>query len=208
MASLQQSGPCRLPTEQGVFRLYGFRARGSSDVHVALVFGEVEAGREVLVRVHSECLTGETLGSLRCDCGPQLQAAMRQVAQAGRGAILYLRQEGRGIGLFDKIRAYELQDHGADTVDANTELGLPVDARDYGVAARILDLLGIRSILLMTNNPQKCRGLADAGIVIVGSVPIAAPANAENETYLQTKALRMGHLLDCLPFVAPVAAPR
>jgi 3,4-dihydroxy 2-butanone 4-phosphate synthase/GTP cyclohydrolase II len=151
----------------------------------------------VLVRVHSECLTGDAFGSLRCDCGPQLQAAMRRVAEEGRGVVLYMRgHEGRGIGLLEKLRAYELQDAGADTVDANLRLGLPADARDYGTGAQILHDLGVRTMRLLTNNPAKRAGLEGYGLEVVGRVPLPSRPHPENVRYLRTKRDRMGHLLD------------
>ena len=162
--------------------------------HVALVFGDIEDGDDVLVRVHSECLTGDVFASRRCDCGPQLHAAMRHVALEGRGVILYMRgHEGRGIGLLHKLQAYELQDGGADTVDANLELGLPADARDYGTGAQILVELGVRSMRLLTNNPAKRAGLEGYGLRIVERVPLEIAPNADNVDYLRTKRDRMGH---------------
>jgi 3,4-dihydroxy 2-butanone 4-phosphate synthase/GTP cyclohydrolase II len=159
-----------------------------------MVVGDIGNGENVLVRVHSECLTGDVFGSERCDCGPQLHAAMRQVAAEGRGVVLYVRgHEGRGIGLLDKLRAYALQDQGRDTVDANVELGLPVDARDYGTGAQILVDLGVRSMRLLTNNPAKRAGLEGYGLLIVERVPLVIDANKHNASYLDTKAVRMGH---------------
>jgi 3,4-dihydroxy 2-butanone 4-phosphate synthase/GTP cyclohydrolase II len=164
---------------------------------VALVFGEIGDGQDVLVRVHSECLTGDVLGSLRCDCGPQLDAALAAVAREGRGVVLYVRgHEGRGIGLLHKLQAYQLQDRGADTVDANLELGLPADARDYGTGAQILADLGVRTMRLLSNNPAKRAGLEGYGLRIVGRVPLPVRVTAENLRYLKTKRDRMGHDLD------------
>jgi 3,4-dihydroxy 2-butanone 4-phosphate synthase/GTP cyclohydrolase II len=184
----------RLPTAHGVFRALGYRDEVDQVEHVALVQGEIGDGEDVLVRVHSECLTGDTFGSLRCDCGPQLQAALAAVAAEGRGVVLYMRgHEGRGIGLVHKLQAYQLQDAGADTVDANLQLGLPADARDYGTGAQILAELGVRSMRLLTNNPAKRAGLEGYGLSIVQRVPLAVPPTPENARYLQTKRDRMGH---------------
>ncbi len=183
-----------LPTEYGDFRAIGFRSEVDGTEHIALVAGEIGDGEDVLVRVHSECLTGDVLGSLRCDCGPQLHAAMRKVSERGRGVVLYVKgHEGRGIGLLDKLRAYELQEQGADTVDANLKLGLPADARDYGTGAQILADLGVRSMLLLTNNPTKRAGLEGYGLSIVDRVPLVVQPNDHNATYLSTKVDRMGH---------------
>lgn len=183
-----------LPTEFGEFRAVAYRDDMDGSEHVAMVAGDLGDGENVLVRVHSECLTGDVLGSQRCDCGPQLHAALRQVAHEGRGVVLYVRgHEGRGIGLLDKLRAYALQDRGLDTVDANVELGLPVDARDYGTGAQILVDLGIRSMRLLTNNPAKRAGLEGYGLSIAERVPLVIDANEHNADYLDTKAVRMGH---------------
>jgi 3,4-dihydroxy 2-butanone 4-phosphate synthase/GTP cyclohydrolase II len=186
----------RLPTAHGVFTAYGFRDEVDQVEHVALVMGDIGDGMDVLVRVHSECLTGDTFGSRRCDCGPQLQAAMAAVADEGRGVVLYMRgHEGRGIGLVHKLQAYQLQDAGADTVDANLQLGLPADARDYGTGAQILAELGVRSMRLLTNNPAKRAGLEGYGLSIAERVPLAMPSTPENARYLRTKRERMGHEL-------------
>jgi len=174
--------------------IVAFRQPDSGDEHVALVIGRPD-GRPPLVRVHSECLTGDVLGSLKCDCGPQLQAAIAAIRATGWGIVLYLRQEGRGIGLVNKLRAYRLQDQGFDTVDANTRLGFAVDARDFGVAARMLDLLGQREVRLLTNNPAKVAGLAAAGVSVVERVAHRLPPNPHNERYLATKRDRTGHQL-------------
>jgi 3,4-dihydroxy 2-butanone 4-phosphate synthase/GTP cyclohydrolase II len=160
------------------------------------VYGSICSGEDVLVRVHSECLTGDLFGSLRCDCGPQFQQALSEIAAEGRGVLVYLRgHEGRGIGLAHKLRAYALQDRGFDTVDANLELGLPVDSRDYGVGAEILRDLGVRSMVLLTNNPGKYGGLAGHGLTITSRRPLVTESNPHNEVYLRTKAERLGHLL-------------
>ena len=183
-----------LPTEYGDFCAVAYRSEIDGSEHVALVAGDIGDGDAVLTRVHSECLTGDVFGSQRCDCGPQLHAALRAISEEGRGVVLYVRgHEGRGIGLLDKLRAYVLQDEGHDTVDANIELGLPVDARDYGTGAQILVDLGIRSMRLLTNNPSKRAGLEGYGLSVVERVPLVIDPNEHNETYLGTKALRMGH---------------
>lgn len=185
---------CRLPTEYGVFTMYGFEETGGQE-HVALVMGNLSDGLPVLSRIHSECLTGDALFSRKCDCGPQLQAAMKAVQQEGRGVIVYLRQEGRGIGLINKIRAYHLQDQGRDTVEANLELGLPVDARDFTLAQSIYDHLGVKAVKLLTNNPEKVKTLQQAGINVVERIPLQVGENIENERYLHTKADKLGHFL-------------
>ena len=190
------------PTRHGDLEIHVFRLGDETEV-VALVHGEVAGDEPVLVRLHSECLTGEALGSLRCDCGEQLEAGLEQIGRAERGVLLYLRHEGRGIGLFDKIRAYALQDRGLDTVDANVALGLPIDGRDYAAAAAVLQRLGVRRTRVLTNNPAKLQALAEHGIEVVERVPIEALPNPANLTYLRTKARRMGHLLAGEPFVAP-----
>lgn len=185
----------RLPTGHGEFDLHLYASRIDGQAHLALVRGEV-AGRDgVLVRVHSECLTGDVFGSHRCDCGPQLHAAMRQVSEAGLGVIVYMRQEGRGIGLAAKIRAYKLQEHGYDTVEANLKLGYGMDLREYGLGAQILADLGLHKIRLLTNNPKKVVGLEGYGLEIIEQVPIKVPANPHNERYLNTKREKMGHLI-------------
>jgi 3,4-dihydroxy 2-butanone 4-phosphate synthase/GTP cyclohydrolase II len=183
-----------LTTEFGTFRAINYRNRLDGIEHVALVAGDLGDGERVLVRVHSECLTGDILGSRRCDCGPQLQAAMSAVAEEGRGVVLYLRgHEGRGIGLLHKLQAYQLQDTGSDTVDANLELGLPADARDYGIGAQVLTDLGVRSMRLLSNNPAKRAGLEGYGLSIAERVPLVVAPNEHNARYLATKASRMGH---------------
>lgn len=182
-----------LPTRHGQFRIAVFQV---ADVEIAaLFFGESANGSVPLVRLHSECLTGDTFGSLRCDCGEQLDAALARIARSGYGALLYLHQEGRGIGLANKIRAYALQDAGMDTVDANVALGLPVDGRDYRAAAAVLCSLGLSRVRLLTNNPVKCAALERCGVQILERVALVTPPNASNVSYLHTKADRMGHLL-------------
>jgi 3,4-dihydroxy 2-butanone 4-phosphate synthase/GTP cyclohydrolase II len=189
----------RLPTEHGDFTAVGYRAEADGGEHVALVFGELGDGEDVLVRVHSECLTGDVFGSRRCDCGPQLDAALERVAEAGRGIVLYMRgHEGRGIGLLHKLQAYQLQDRGFDTVDANLELGLPADARDYGTGAQILYDLGVRSMRLLTNNPAKRAGLEGYGLTVLGREALPVRQTPENVRYLRTKRDRMGHLFEAL----------
>ena len=193
----------RLPTVHGEFRALAYRSTVDGVEHVALVRGDVGDGRDVLVRVHSECLTGDVLGSLRCDCGTQLEAAMAAVAAQGRGVVLYMRgHEGRGIGLVHKLQAYQLQDAGADTVDANLALGMPADGRDYGTGAQILYDLGVRSMRLLTNNPDKRAGLEGYGLEITGRVPLPVTATADNLRYLRTKRDRMGHDLPGLDLPA------
>ena len=194
----------RIPTDMGEFQLCLYRSDHDQKEHLALILGEVRGGEHVLVRVHSECFTGEVLGSRRCDCGEQLQHAMHSLAQAGAGVLVYLRQEGRGIGLLDKLHAYNLQDQGFDTVEANLALGHQPDERDYTVAAGILKDLGIRSIRLLTNNPDKISRLVELGVVITGRVPLESTVNADNAHYLFTKAIRMNHLLNLEAI--PVAA--
>jgi 3,4-dihydroxy 2-butanone 4-phosphate synthase/GTP cyclohydrolase II len=186
----------RIPTAAGTFRAVGYDSKLDGIEHIALVYGEIGDGENVLVRVHSECLTGDVFGSLRCDCGPQLDAALEAVAAEGRGIVLYMRgHEGRGIGLMHKLQAYQLQDDGHDTVDANLALGVPADARDYGQGAQILVDLGVKSMRLLTNNPAKRVGLDGYGLAIVDRVPLPVRPNAENLRYLRTKRDRMGHEL-------------
>ncbi|GAA2537621.1 bifunctional 3,4-dihydroxy-2-butanone-4-phosphate synthase/GTP cyclohydrolase II [Winogradskya consettensis] len=189
----------RLPTEHGDFTAVGYRATVDGGEHVALVYGDLSEPGDVLVRVHSECLTGDVFGSVRCDCGPQLDAALQRIAAEGRGVVLYMRgHEGRGIGLLHKLQAYQLQDRGLDTVDANLELGLPADARDYGIGAQILYDLGIRSMRLLTNNPAKRAGLEGYGLTITGREALPVRLHPENVRYLRTKRDRMGHLFEAL----------
>jgi GTP cyclohydrolase II len=185
----------RIPTEAGEFQLCLYHNSQDDKEHLALVLGDVQDHEDILVRVHSECFTGDVLGSRRCDCGDQLQQAMQQIAQAGQGVLIYLRQEGRGIGLLDKLRAYNLQDEGYDTVEANLLLGHQADERDYTAAARILDNLRVRSIRLLTNNPAKINHLDALGVKVIERVAVEAPVYADNAYYLFTKAQRMDHLL-------------
>jgi 3,4-dihydroxy 2-butanone 4-phosphate synthase/GTP cyclohydrolase II len=194
---VERVASARVPLRYGEFTAVGYSASYDRREHIAFVFGEVGDGEDVLVRVHSECLTGDVFGSLRCDCGPQLDAALAAVAREGRGVVLYIRgHEGRGIGLLHKLQAYQLQDAGADTLEANLELGLPADARDYGTGAQILVDLGVHSMRLLTNNPAKRAGLEGYGLRVAGRVPLPVHANPENLRYLQTKRDRMGHHLD------------
>jgi 3,4-dihydroxy 2-butanone 4-phosphate synthase/GTP cyclohydrolase II len=193
---VQWASQARLPTRHGEFTVNVYRSLHDGREHVALVKGNVAGASEVLVRVHSECLTGDLLGSARCDCGQQLDDALRRIAEEGRGVLVYLRgHEGRGIGLAQKVRAYQLQDQGRDTLEANLDLGLPADARDYAAAARILDDLEIRSLRLLTNNPRKVEGLEACGIEVVERVELPPKTGDDNLAYLRTKRDRMGHLL-------------
>ena len=185
----------RLPTDYGEFNLYLYRSKLDGQHHLALVCGDVAGKANVFVRVHSECLTGDVFGSRRCDCGPQLHQAMRQVAEAGSGVIVYMRQEGRGIGLAPKIKAYKLQEQGYDTVEANNKLGFDMDLREYGLGAQILADLGLKTIRLLTNNPRKVVGLEGYGLSIIEQVPIQVKANPHNAKYLRTKREKLGHLL-------------
>jgi 3,4-dihydroxy 2-butanone 4-phosphate synthase/GTP cyclohydrolase II len=184
-----------LPTAFGEFSAVGYRSLVDNKHHVALVKGDVEGREDVLVRVHSECLTGDVFHSLRCDCGEQLEAALAMIEAEGLGVLLYLSQEGRGIGLLNKLRAYKLQEDGLDTVDANLKLGLPADLRDYGIGAQILTDLGLTSIRILTNNPKKIIGMEGYGLSVADQLPIVAPANPHNEAYLRAKRERMGHTL-------------
>ncbi|SDW32029.1 bifunctional 3,4-dihydroxy-2-butanone-4-phosphate synthase/GTP cyclohydrolase II [Paenibacillus sp. CF384] len=191
----------KMPTDYGVFRAVAYTNEVDNKEHVALVKGEIDPTQPILVRVHSECLTGDVFHSHRCDCGPQLEAALRQINEAGNGVLLYMRQEGRGIGLINKLKAYQLQEQGLDTVDANIKLGFAPDLREYGIGAQILKDLGIRKMRLLTNNPRKIRGLEGYGIEVVERVPIQMDANEDNNGYLHTKKSKLGHLLkfDDLP---------
>lgn len=186
----------RLPTPFGEFIMHGFEETGTGKEHLALTMGDVGHGGSVLTRVHSECLTGDALFSMRCDCGPQLEAAMKKIAEAGRGVILYLRQEGRGIGLMNKVRAYHLQDEGLDTVEANEELGFEADMRKYDMCKIMLDHLGVKQLVLMTNNPRKIDALTSQGIEVVKRQQHQTGQNPHNEKYLTTKVWKLGHLMN------------
>jgi GTP cyclohydrolase II len=192
---VQLAARANLPTRYGTFTLYGFYDNREGKEHTAIVRGDVEGRERVPLRVHSECHTGDVWGSLRCDCRQQLEAATRYIASQEAGVVIYLKQEGRGIGLLNKIRAYQLQDLGLDTVEANQYLDLPVDARDYKVAAKIIDLLKIRSVSLLTNNPDKIGQLKAEGIDVVDRIPIVIPANRHDRDYLDVKKQKMGHML-------------
>ncbi|HET6789677.1 MAG TPA: GTP cyclohydrolase II [Aquabacterium sp.] len=195
--SVEWLAEARLPTPEGTFTMKLFKEHPSGVEHVALVMGELTG--PVLLRVHSECMTGDLFGSLRCDCGPQLHFALKQIGLAAQGVVLYLRQEGRGIGLANKLRAYALQDEGLDTVEANLRLGFAADLRRFDVAAHMLNALGVSQVRLMTNNPRKVSTLQDAGVNVVERVPVRIEPQSENEHYLATKALKLGHHIDWLP---------
>lgn len=197
---VEHMGVARVPTKHGDFQCHAYRSVLDGVDHIAFVMGDVDGGDPPLVRVHSECLTGDILGSLRCDCGPQLDLALQKIAQEGRGVLIYLRgHEGRGIGIGHKMRAYALQDQGLDTVEANSAQGLPVDSREYGVGANMLADLGVSRFRIMTNNPAKLTGLDGYGLEIVDRVPVEIASNPENEKYLETKRTRMGHALSEAP---------
>jgi 3,4-dihydroxy 2-butanone 4-phosphate synthase / GTP cyclohydrolase II len=182
-----------MPTKWGNFKLIAFNEKGTNNEHLALIKGEWQKDEPVLVRVHSSCFTGDILGSMRCDCGEQLHSAMQQVEKEGKGVILYMNQEGRGIGLVNKLKAYKLQENGFDTVEANLHLGFPMDKRDYGIGAQILRYLGISKLRLLSNNPRKRAGLLGYGLEIVDAVPIEVAPNPHNEKYLTTKRDKLGH---------------
>ncbi len=183
-----------LPTQWGQFTIYGFEDEETGKEHVALALGDISQDQPLLCRIHSECLTGDCLFSLRCDCGPQLQSAMQSIGEQGRGLVLYLRQEGRGIGLLNKIKAYALQDTGVDTVEANVQLGFEPDSREYEICKPMLDYFGIKSVRLMTNNPRKVDALNGMGIEVAEIVPIRTGANPHNENYLSVKINKLGHI--------------
>ncbi len=193
---VQKVAEAKLPTAYGEFKVIAYKSTTDPDEHLALVMGDVATDEPVLVRVHSQCLTGDVFGSLRCDCGEQVQMAMKKIAAEGRGVVLYMRQEGRGIGIHNKIRAYELQDKGMDTVEANIALGFKPDQRSYGTGAQILVDLGVRNMRLMTNNPKKMSGLESYGLKIVEQLPLTTQPNEHNIRYLKTKQEKMGHLLN------------
>jgi 3,4-dihydroxy 2-butanone 4-phosphate synthase/GTP cyclohydrolase II len=201
---IQREITVKMPTTHGDFDLYAYTQRSNGAQHLALVKGDLSGPEPVLVRVHSSCITGDIFGSCRCDCGPQLHQAMEQIDREGRGAIIYMNQEGRGIGLLNKLKAYKLQEAGRDTVQANEDLGFRGDERDYGVGAAILRDLGLRQLRLLTNNPKKRTGLSAYGIEIVDTVPIEIAPNQHNQTYLTTKRDKMGH--DILQAMKPDTA--
>jgi 3,4-dihydroxy 2-butanone 4-phosphate synthase/GTP cyclohydrolase II len=186
----------KLPTKYGDFILYAYSLVDTGEEHLALVKGEIQNDEPILVRIHSSCVTGDIFGSLRCDCGPQFEKAIEMIEREGKGVLLYLNQEGRGIGLINKLKAYKLQENGSDTAEANLELGFEIDERDYGVGAEILRDLGISKIRLLTNNPEKSEGLISYGISIVENIPIEIKSNKHNEFYLTTKRDKMGHILN------------
>jgi len=187
---------CKLPTPFGMFVMHGFADDANEKEHVVLTMGDITTCEPLLARIHSECLTGDALFSLRCDCGPQLQAAMHKIGVVGRGVIFYLRQEGRGIGLINKVRAYALQDCGADTVEANEQLGFGADMRDYSILKPMLEHLNIRTLKLLTNNPRKVKALQDLGINVVERLPHQTGRNPHNQKYLETKKGKLGHLFN------------
>lgn len=190
---LEYVASSKLPTPWAIFTIHAFAEKSTGKEHLALTLGDLSDGQPVLARIHSECLTGDALFSQRCDCGAQLEAAMKKIAEEGRGLIMYLRQEGRGIGLLNKIRAYQLQDQGADTVEANIRLGFPADMRKFDICLPMLNRFGIKSVRLMTNNPRKESVLTDLGIQITEHIPLQVNRNPYNENYLRTKAIKLGH---------------
>ncbi len=193
--SVRYVASSRLPTPWGVFDMHGFEDIEQEKEHVVLTLGDVADGAPVLARIHSECLTGDALFSVRCDCGAQLRSAMERISREGRGALLYLRQEGRGIGLLNKIKAYHLQDDGADTVEANEQLGFGADMRDYSICGVMLAKLGIKALKLLTNNPRKVAAIEELGVLITERIPIRTGQNPHNQRYLDTKAGKLGHLM-------------
>ncbi|AOT71653.1 bifunctional 3,4-dihydroxy-2-butanone-4-phosphate synthase/GTP cyclohydrolase II [Geosporobacter ferrireducens] len=193
---IERAAEADMPTKYGNFRIIGYQNKLNGEHHIALVKGNISDGEPILVRVHSECLTGDVFGSMRCDCGEQYAAAMQKISKEGRGVLIYMRQEGRGIGLINKLKAYTLQDEGMDTIEANLALGFPEDMRDYGIGAQILNDLGVKKIKLMTNNPRKLAGITGHGIEIVERVPIQMNHNEKNAYYLKTKKDKMGHILN------------
>src|SRR5438034_5180070 len=205
--NLLLTSPARLPTRYGAFRIYAFQCPYTGEDHVALVRGQIAGRERVLLRLHSECVTGDVFGSERCDCGAQLDAALKKIGKAPRGVLLYLAQEGRGIGIANKIAAYHLQDHGLDTVDANRVLGFPADLRSYKCAACMLRVLGVTSIQLMTNNPAKIEELRAYGVQVTKRIPLQVPATATNVRYLRSKKERLRHLLTT-PTVRPARSTR
>lgn len=193
--SVRYVASSRLPTPWGVFDVHGFEDIEQEKEHVVLTLGDVADGAPVLARIHSECLTGDALFSVRCDCGAQLRSAMERISREGRGALFYLRQEGRGIGLLNKIKAYHLQDDGADTVEANEQLGFGADMRDYSICGVMLAKLGIKALKLLTNNPRKVAAIEELGVLITERIPIRTGQNPHNQRYLDTKAGKLGHLM-------------
>jgi GTP cyclohydrolase II len=193
--SVTFTASAKLPTQWGLFTIHGFEETATGKEHVALVLGDIDSADSVLCRVHSECLTGDCMFSLRCDCGPQLQHAMQALAQAGSGIILYLRQEGRGIGLLNKIKAYALQDSGADTVEANEQLGFDADGREYAICKPMFEHFQVSKVKLMTNNPRKIEALESMGVEVTEIVPINMGSNPHNESYLAVKVDKLGHMM-------------
>lgn len=191
---------CKLPMPMGVFRMVGFEEVESGKEHIALVYGDVAGDEPVLARMHSECLTGDALFSLRCDCGFQLQEALKRITEEGKGVLLYLRQEGRGIGLLNKVKAYNLQDSGCDTVEANERLGFAADMRNYSMCQPMLDAIGVKSVNLMTNNPRKVAALEEYGVNVSSRVPLQVGKNRYNEHYLETKMGKLGHMMSEVHF--------